>query len=565
VQRQQSAKTTDPGQPAGSRLRAIVQSRMWKWIFDAHRLLGVTVEIFDDQLIALVPVSAAKPARPDGEPPADCMPRAIAQSLTTASPLMATCTGVRLSSTPIMSGAAAAGAVVISASPSERIGDRELTRTGLLLASAIEDQLSRPLHEHGDSSHKISALYQLLHAAIAQGSEREVLRTFAEALSIWDEIEVLAYRADLDGRYRLEMLLPGSDPDANPQSFARELFGDSIGLLRVAGGERRELGFLGNGETALIQLATDGGPWLVAMTAVSDPAEGDRSDLYLAALGHALNAAIGVESSRLTWAVMQQFVDSQSPREAAARALVETSTVLNASGGFALFAPNDARVVTVGDPLSIDALAVPRADAGILRAQVAAPAPFRAVLEMRATAGQAFTRREVRLFETALGNFATWLTSATRGLGGGGERRGAVRSFDQILDRYAREAHASNDPASLILISPDGAAASIHEAHAWIKRLRAQLRPTDLAGRLTSGEVGILLLQTPHEGAHIVARRLARTLVTKAAPATAESPVRIGVASQFGETVSGDALIARARLHPLEKRSPPVPDLHHAR
>jgi hypothetical protein len=136
-------------------------------------------------------------------------------------------------------------------------------------------------------------------------------------------------------------------------------------------------------------------------------------------------------------------------------------------------------------------------------------------------------------------------------LSGENDRRLTARSFDQILDRYAREAHASNDPASLILISPDAATASHQETHAWIKRLRPQLRPTDLAGRLTSGEVGILLLQTPHAGAHIVARRLARLLVVPSSLGRPEASVRIGVASQFGDTVSGEALIERARSHPL--------------
>lgn len=546
MQRYQPAKPTDSGQPAATRLRGIVQSRMWRWIFDAHRLLGVAVEIIDDQLASLSP---GKPAlRFEGD--ASAMPAILAQSLATATPSITSAAGVRLSCTPIMSGTAAAGAVLLTAPGDERLGDRELARTGSLLANAIEDQLSRPTHEQRDSSHKISSLYQLLHAAIAHGSEREVLRTFAEALSIWDEIEVLAYRADLEGRYTLEVWLPGSDREANPQTFDREMLEEGSGLLRLSRHDRHDLGFVGGGETALVHLATDGGPWLVAMNSASDPGDRDRSELYVAALGHALNAAVGVEASRLTWAVMQQFVDSQSPREAAARALVETSTVLNATGGFAVLAPNDAPILAVGDVVDVHA-ASPYADRTTLRAPVAAPAPFKAVFEMRAAPGRGFTRREAKLFDTAVANFATWLTSATRRLGDEGERRGTARSFDQILDRYAREAHASNDPASLILISPDVATATHQETHAWIKRLRPQLRPTDLAGRLTSGEVGILLLQTQHADAHIVARRLARLLVIPSTPDKPESSLRIGVASQFGDTVSGEALIERARRHPV--------------
>jgi len=75
--------------------------------------------------------------------------------------------------------------------------------------------------------------------------------------------------------------------------------------------------------------------------------------------------------------------------------------------------------------------------------------------------------------------------------------------------------------------------------------LRAQLRPTDLAGRLTSGEVGILLLETPQGGAQVVARRLARVIDPGAHGA--EPTIRVGVASQSLAEASAAALIDRAR------------------
>jgi hypothetical protein len=164
---------------------------------------------------------------------------------------------------------------------------------------------------------------------------------------------------------------------------------------------------------------------------------------------------------------------------------------------------------------------------------------------MRST-GQVFTRRDVRLFEAAVANFGTWLTSAIRRLGVELERRGVTRSFDQILDGYVRAAHASNDAASLLLISARPASLSLQMAQSWLQMLRPQLRPTDLAGRLTSGEVGILLLQTPQPGAHVVARRLVRVLET--GPRGSEPTVRIGVASQADDPLSARVLIEQARV-----------------
>jgi len=74
----------------------------------------------------------------------------------------------------------AAGAVLVGAG--ERgSAIRSSRRAGSLLASAIVDELSRPLPEHGDSLLKISAFYQLLHAAIAPGSDREGRSHLAEA------------------------------------------------------------------------------------------------------------------------------------------------------------------------------------------------------------------------------------------------------------------------------------------------------------------------------------------------------------------------------------------------
>ena len=63
---------------------------------------------------------------------------------------------------------------------------------------------------------------------------------------------------------------------------------------------------------------------------------------------------------------------------------------------------------------------------------------------------------------------------------------------------------------------------------------------------MTSGEVGILLLQTPQPGAHVVARRLARVL--EAGPRGSEPAVRIGVASQARDPLTAAALIERARV-----------------
>jgi hypothetical protein len=432
--------------------------------------------------------------------------------------------------------------VLVGTSGRTRLEDGDLARLGSLLSDAIGDQLARPAQEHRGNLHQISALYELLNAAIASGSETEVVRTFAEALSIWEEIEVLAYRADLDGRYTLTLALPGSDPAAVPRLLEHEHVVEAPSVRRLSPVERQNLGFSGDGETVLALLRSDGGQWAIALNAAHAAADGERSEMYVAALGHALNGGVAVATSRLTWAVMQRFVERDPPIDAARRALDELGRALGADGTFVVRAPAGLRVLSVGNlaPTGTG----PVATARTLRSDVPAPPPFSAVMEMHARPGQSFTPRDAKLFDAAVAGFGAWLPAALRRIGVA-ERRGVARSFDQIVDRYAREAHEARDDASLILISAGDDMPSLETTHAWIKRVRPQLRPTDLAGRLASGELGILLLQTPHAGAEIVARRLTRVLAK--APASGERAVLIGVASQDTELVTAEALIASAR------------------
>jgi hypothetical protein len=520
---------------------------MWKWLFDAHRQLGVTVEVVDDRLNVLsAPVDGGLVGR-DPDPTDGSLQDAVAESLATATPTATTTGGYQVSCTPIVVGGNVGGAVLVGAE-TRRLGERDLARAGLLLANGLEDELSHPVVEHADSLHKIAAFYQLLHTAIASGSDREVVRTFAEALSVWDEIEVFAYRAGLDDRYTLEVSLPGSDVTSGPREIDASAFPVGDGLSRLSAHDRQDLGFAGSGETAIVHLAAEGGPWVIAMTAAHDPTQAERAELYIAALAHAMNAALGVETARLTWAVMQQFVDSQSPDDAAARALKEAAAALGAVGGFAVFGPHASPILLVGESVDLDPSLADVAEPHRLRSHVRSSVPYTAVLEMRA-AGRAFTRRDVRLFEAAAANFRTWLPAATRRVLTESDRRVGARSFDDILDGYVRTAHASNEAASLVLLSGRDESPTLQAAQSWIRMLRRQLRPTDLAGRLLSGEVGILLLETPQGGAQVVARRLARVIDPGAQGA--EAMIRVGVASQSAAETSAAALIDRARTQSL--------------
>jgi hypothetical protein len=534
--------------PHLARLRAIAGSRMWKWLFDAHRLLGVTVEVLDDRFEVLLPSREGRLLRERFEQArTERLDHLFSAAVTLERPAVIGGAGVHLACAPIVGAGTLAGAVLIATDESTRLADSDLLRLGSLIANAIADQLARSSSEHRGHLHQISALYQLLHAAIMTGSEREVIRTFAEAVSVWEEIEALTYRADLDGRYTLVAALPGSEATGVPRALPEAPALEGPRVIRLTPDEREGLGLHGEGDTILARLESEGGSWLVLMTSAAGTADGERSEMYAAALGHALNGCLAVETSRLTWALMQQFVDRDPPQDAARRALDELCRALGATGGFSVSGADRTRLLAVGDQL-IDHAAPAVLEARRLRAPVAAQPGFTAWLDVRAAPGRLFSPRDVKLFEATVASFSAWLPAAVRRLGPG-ERRNLVRSFEQIVDRYTQEAHGAGDPASLILVSAGAGGATLETTHAWIKRLRPQLRPTDLAGRLSTGELAILLLQTPASGAQVVARRLNRALTPTAGE---RRSIRVGVASQRPDLVSADALIAQARVQPID-------------
>jgi GGDEF domain-containing protein len=53
-----------------------------------------------------------------------------------------------------------------------------------------------------------------------------------------------------------------------------------------------------------------------------------------------------------------------------------------------------------------------------------------------------------------------------------------------------------------------------HVTHACVVQIRGQLRPDDMAGTLSSGHIGVVLPDTPADGAGVVAERLRRLVTT---------------------------------------------------
>lgn len=521
-------------------LADVVHTPTWKWVVDVYKTRGFSVDVVDEHLNVFAPASRAGA-------PADSLIveaiRLLAEAIGSGHAETVSVHGRRFCTMPFVASGNVAGAALVGGDADESRED-EVQRAAALLSRVIEDHLSTAEGER-PTSRRLSALHDLLDDA-RHASERHVFQVFAEIMNVWDDAEIIGYRGDLDGRYVFAASLPGSDRSLVPDVIdADAMLQEHVVTLTAA--VQRQLGFADTRYPVLVRLSTIGGPWLMAATHRPGSQQlPEWFDFYVAALAATLNASLEHELSRVTGTIMQHLADHDSPREALTHAVRSVAAALSAEGSFTMWESNGTLAFSVGDSLLDTAADLRHAD--LLRVRISAPAGRHARLEMRAIAPHQFTQRDVKLFEGATWTLSRWFSRAAEQLAAPRDPLAAAQSFDEVIERCVRARRPSGS-AALILIMPGHAEATGDLAYDWIRRLRSQLRPTDLAGRLTTGEVAVLAIETTRPGALVVARRIAQVL--NESLDGAQKRLRVGMAA-VGAAASAHALIAEARQHLLD-------------
>jgi hypothetical protein len=514
----------------------------WKWVTQVYKNSGLSVDLLDEHLTLLTVPARGGSARAADQPLADAV-RALASSLAEGERKSAVVAGRRFYGVPITPSGVFAGAMLVGADH-ERARDVDVQSAVTLLTRALEDFLS-PDDDRRTTAGRLHALHDLLDEASSTASEQHVFQAFAEIVNVWHDVEVLGYRGDLAGRFALTGSLPGSDRSAIPDAIAAEVL-PADGVVTLSTALQKQLGFTSPRYPSLVRLSTAGGPWLIALTQrQGNQPFGEWFDFYFAALTTSLNASLEVEVARTTWAIMQHLAENESPREAVTQAILGVAQSLPAETGFAMWEPDGVLALSIGEPPSA-ALGDSGRAPNVLRTRIDAPAGRHALLEMRAALGHQFTRRDVKVFEAAVWTLSRWFSTAGGQLAAAPENAAAAQSFDEVVERYLRARERSWSPA-LILIMPSSADAPTDLAYEWIRRLRSELRPTDLAGRLTTGEVAVVAVETTPPGALAVAQRISRVL--NESIDVVQKRVRVGLAAGDRVSTSAHGLIAEARQH----------------
>ena len=126
------------------------------------------------------------------------------------------------------------------------------------------------------------------------------------------------------------------------------------------------------------------------------------------------------------------------------------------------------------------------------------------------------------------------------------ERRTAHRPFQAWIERLASQAIKEGGQASVIVISIPDEDVRPEFIQAQVTRIRNDLRPSDFAGSIAGGEIGVLLRDTPPDRAAAVSARLEKLLQWDVNTGKAIQP-SIGVASWSAETPIAGSILRAAR------------------
>jgi hypothetical protein len=540
-------------QASPSVLLAVTHTRMWNRLMEIVQRLNVVVDVADANMNLVLAGGGLTSTRIRAEDAA--LRDAAARAVSRVSAEELVLDGTSIACFPISSEGHPVGILMLTRErPDHHLGAAnhgELGRMAAWMATAVEASLPSALATDSQELFQLSALLRLLNHASAGGSERQLMSAFIEALAVWEDIESWAYRAGVSGTFSLDAWLPGSEPTLVPSQLQDHLTGDDATIVGVSAAGAERLGFHSAGELAIARVRRQNtSHWLIAASGAGDRRRIDRLALYVDILRQAFCEMRAADYSRLTWAMLQHLLrEPDSPTRAAEGAIAEASAIMKAPVRFAIWRADGSQALSVGDAPPLPS-SVPVTRPDCLIRTVSVGAPYIAAIGACRSPERPFSSGDEQLLDTAASAMSAWLVTAVHGLAAIRDRRRG-RSFDDVVEQHAKDAEFHGPPLSLVVIRPAKPWRDDEAVQSWIGSLRTQLRATDLAGRLTSGEIGILLLDTAVDGAHIVAER-ARQMIASDVKDSSRPPFLIGVASRSVGLTSEDSLISQAQVRTFD-------------
>ena len=305
------------------------------------------------------------------------------------------------------------------------------------------------------------------------------------------------------------------------------------------------VGFSSGDELVLARIGEGTGSWLVAVAGSVQPEDLPRLGLYIDLLDQAVARATQHATAQVLATLSKHLlVDSDNPEEQARQALREVQATLGMrTAGFTVTSRTGAPMLHVGASYTAADLEA-GSDAGRIVVIRRDPRQYAMALVGNSSSDHRVTQQQHHLVEAVADVLESWVRRLVSRSGHAGDRRATQRSFDDVMERAARDAVRGGVPVTAIVIAFGDAALRPDVTRARVLRLREQLRGGDLVGRLQEGDVGVLLQDTVATQADALIARVRRLLEHEGVPL---GQVTIGMASRSpGDQVTG-ALADEAR------------------
>ena len=408
---------------------------------------------------------------------------------------------------------------------------------------------------------RLMATVQALIERAQVGRERELVTTIVQAIAIWYDLDVRAYRQAVDGRFVLDIWLSGTEVPLAPRVFTAPPMGAETDVIQISSlTEQEQLGWQGlSGELVLLPIAANPqapAVWILTITDLRDSKVPAPILMLCRILGILLEQLTIRRAVELRERVMRRLTErGESFTALVAGLLDELMLTVQATEG-RLFVKLDAGLQAIAAKgKSWESAAGPETITGaptLTPTSMAFSTPVGTdgvfVLELRATEEQTFTVSHARLMEAAMAILRIWAAGVTRGAAG--RAVGRQPMFEQRIEEEISRAKRFKLELGLLLfqVPPEllgepGAAGTTREVPKAVQR---QLRRSDLLGWLAGGELVAVLVHTGAKGVNSAGARLQRSLEA-IARSLALPALRVGYASFPGDAETPDELFERAR------------------
>ena len=533
-----------------SQFGAAVRSRSWEWLFALRKRLNVDLQLVDDAQTPLLTVSGVGVGREagreageetllSGEAPGVRL--AISTAIRTRTPQAASVDRLQTVVVPISLDRIVNGALLLARrtqddKPLEKVRS-ELEFIGFWLTNAIEAHLQSPPPAQGDLD-RLSALNQLLSDATAGGADRDIVAAFIDTLAVWHDLEGYGYVETARDEYVRDVALPGADAARTPAVIARSTLPQLDDVTRLAKSDMDRLGFSAGEDVLLAPIGKGPGSWLLAVAGSIQTDDLMRLGLYISLLEQAVGRATQSAKAQLLATLSNHLLgDAGGPEEQARHALAHVQAALGMpNAAFTVTSRTGAPLLHVGSSYTAADLT---AGSGAGRVVIIRrdPQEYAMALVGSWDPDHRVTQQEHQVVHAAADLLESWVRRLVRHSHRAGDRRGAQRSFDDLLERTAHDAVQSGIPVTAVVIGFGDAAIRPDVTQARVVSLREHLRGGDLVGRLDAGDVGVLLQDTAGPQAGALIARLRRLLERDGVPG---AQVIIGMASRSpGESVTG--------------------------